>query len=349
MTSLSKWHSLPKVELHRHLDCSIRPATLRELLLAQGEDVPTSREDFAARYLVKEPMRDLESVLRKFLAAQKALSSEAVLTRITEECIMDAVAENIRVLELRFAPTFIQEGHPSLSFEAIHRAIVCGVDRAVAESRVRKLPIAVGLIYIAQRIKPVSVADQVLSFAIEAHRDRPDLVVGVDLADNEDGFDSTPFAPLFQRCKKAGLGVTIHAGEAPSSEAPSRVLRAVRELGADRIGHGLQIVHDLAVMKEIAREGVMLEICPTSNVLTSAATSISKHPLKRLFDADVRVCLNTDDPGVFDFNLTHEYDAVADRSSGLGLGEAEFRQMNEWALEASFLDSKMLSQVWPHV
>ncbi len=319
---------LPKIELHRHLDCSIRPSTLRELLTALGEPVPADAQAFAEMYLVKEPMRDLEAVLRKFLAAQKALSSELVLTRITEECIRDAHAEGIEVLELRFAPTFIQEGHSALDFEAIHRAIALGVDRC------RELPIAVGLIYIAQRTKPVAVADQVISFAIEMHQARPDLVVGVDLADNEAGFDPAPFAPHFVRAKKAGLGVTVHAGEAAISEAAANVLVALDKLGAVRIGHGIQIINDANILKRVAREGILLEVCPTSNVLTNSVPSLAAHPIRRLLEAGVKVCVNTDDPGIFDYSLSQEYLALA---AVHGFSDSEFSTMNAWARAASFL------------
>lgn len=330
---MTSWSKIPKIELHRHLDCSIRPSTLRELLTELGEPVPADPQRFAEMYLVKEPMRDLESVLRKFLAAQKALSSKASLTRITEECIRDAHADGIEVLELRFAPTFIQDGHPALDFEAIHHAIAAGVDRC------RDLTIKVGLIYIAQRTKPVAVADKVLSFAIEAHQSRPELVVGVDLADNEAGFDPAPFAPHFMRAKKAGLGITIHAGEAAISEAAANVLTAIEKLGAERIGHGIQIVHNAEVLKRVTHEGVLLEICPTSNVLTNSVATLKDHPIRRLIDAGVKVCVNTDDPGVFDYDLTHEYRALAESH---GFTEAEFSVMNAWARAASFVSEHLV-------
>ncbi len=325
----SRWASLKKTELHRHLDCSIRPQTLRELLTQAGENVPKSASDFAAKYLVKEPMRDLGAVLGKFLAAQKALSSESVLERVTRECIEDAAKEGIDLLELRYAPTFIQDGHESLKFESIHRGILKGIENS------KHLPVKVGLIAIIQRIKPVSVASSVMDFVLE-HRD---TFIGVDLADNEDGFDARPFEPIFARAKKNGLHITIHAGEAPIVTAAENVMVAIDRLGAERIGHGIQIANpeipnSEKVLKEVARRGVLLEICPTSNVLTNAVKSIGEHPLRRLRDAGVKVSINTDDPGVFDFNLTHEYDAVADH---LGMTALDFEALNVDARRASFI------------
>lgn len=338
MNTVSRWASLPKVELHRHVDCSIRPQTLRELLLASGESVPNDSAAFAAQYLVKEPMTDLAAVLRKFSAAQKALSSETILTRVTRECIEDAFAEGIRILELRYAPTFIRDGHEHLSFEQIHRAIVAGVHAC------RHLPIAVGLIAIVQRTKPVSIGQSVIDFAIENR----ETLVAVDLADNEDGFEPTRFESMFQRARANGLHVTVHAGEAMIASAADNVLNAIERLGAERIGHGIQIANPLVprsaeVLREVVRRGIPLEVCPTSNVLTNAFTAVREHSIVRLRDAGVPITINTDDPGVFDFNLSHEYDALADH---LGYIEADFSACNEVAARASFIPLEARRAVW---
>lgn len=325
----SRWASLKKTELHRHLDCSIRPSTLRELLTAAGESVPASPADFAAKYLVKEPMRDLGAVLGKFLAAQKALSSREILCRITKECVEDAHAEGIDLMELRYAPTFIHDGHEHMSFDEIHAGILDGLKAT------RHLPVKVGLIAIFQRIKPVKVAESVLDFVLN----NKDTFVGVDLADNEDGFEPRPFEPLFAKAKAHGLHITVHAGEAPIASAADNVRTAIDRLHAERIGHGLQIANpevprSRETLDYVVKKGVLLEICPTSNVLTNAVPSVSAHPLPKLRAAGAKVSINTDDPGVFDFNLSHEYDAVAD---ALGFTASDFESMNQDARHASFL------------
>lgn len=325
----SRWASLKKTELHRHLDCSIRPSTLRELLEAAGESLPKTHAGFSAKYLVKEPMKDLGSVLGKFLAAQRALSSREVLHRITRECIEDAHEEGIDLLELRYAPTFIQDGHEHLSFDEIHAGILDGMKAC------SHLPIKVGLIAIFQRIKPVRVANSVLDFVLN-HRH---TFVGVDLADNEDGFDAQPFESVFSKAKENGLRITIHAGESPIPTAADNVRSAIERFHAERIGHGLQIANpeiprSRETLEFVAKTGVLLEICPTSNVLTNAVPNLLAHPLPRLRDAGVKVSINTDDPGVFDLNLSHEYDAVAD---AFNLQAADFESMNRDARAASFL------------
>lgn len=330
----------PNVELHRHLDCSIRPSTLRELLAAAGVNLPASEAEFRARYLITEPMRDLGSVLAKFMAAQKALSSEDILTRITMECIEGASREGTRLLELRYAPTFIQDGHEHLSFDAIHQAIVRGIKRS------QDLPIAVGLIAIVQRTKPISVGDSVVDFAI-ANRDS---FIGIDLADNEVGFEPLPFEAMFRRAKKSGLHITVHAGEVPSADSPKNVVTAIDRLGAERIGHGLQIANpafgsaSAAALKRVVETGTVLEICPTSNVLTNAVPSLAEHPLRRLRDSGVKVTINTDDPGVFDLSLSSEYAALKQH---LGMTDAEIAAMNAVAAAASFLPAAERARHWP--
>lgn len=303
--------------------------------------MPAGDAEFRAHYLVKEPMSDLGAVLRKFTAAQKALSSEAILKRVTIECIEDAAHEGIRILELRYAPTFIRDGHENLSFEQIHRAIVAGVEAC------RHLPIAVGLIAIVQRNKPVAIGARVIDFAIE-HRD---TFVAVDLADNEDGFEPKPFEAMFQKARANGLHITVHAGEANVASAADNVLTSLDRLGAERIGHGIQIAnplipHSQDVLREVVKRRIPLEVCPTSNILTNAFKTMREHSIGRLREAGALVTINTDDPGVFDFNLTHEYDALADHQ---GFGSCDFIDCNETAARASFIPLTKRQAVWPGI
>lgn len=327
--------AIPKVELHRHLECSLRPSTLRELLSLGGKPVPAEDEAFAKMYLVTRPMDDLEAVLGKFLATQGVLSTEQVLERITFEAIEDAYLDGVRILELRYAPTFVRLGHEHLSFERIHEAIVRGRDRACA-----RYPIAVGLIAIIQRILPFEDGERVASFAI-ANRE---TFVALDLADNEVGFDSRPFAPLFKRAKAAGLHITVHSGEADVPDSPEFVRTAVEVLGAERVGHGVQIYRSPEMIEFIRSRHIPLELCPTSNWLTNAVSALNKHPFKQLMDAGVPVTINSDDPGVFGIDLTNEYRVLHE---GLGLGLADFERCNDTAAAASFIPLEQKQKVWP--
>jgi adenosine deaminase len=334
-SSLAAVLALPKVELHRHLELSLRPSTIRELAPSFGIDVPDERT-FNARFIIEKPMRDLGQVLSKFLDTQLLLASEEILERITYEACIDAFKEGVRVLELRYAPTFVRNRHEHLSFQMIHNAINKGARRAEAD-----FPIAVGLICIIQRILPVKEAEKVTNFAI----DNKDSFVGIDLADNEEGFDSKPFAPFFARAKDAGLGITIHAGEVNLPKAPRYVKDAIEHLGASRIGHGVQIYRDQAMIDYVIRKGVVLELCATSNHLTQAIPGGLKNlPFRKLFQAGVRVAFGTDDPGIFNTDLLKEYKIL---NTVCGFTVDELTQCNHVAAHASFISQNKIRAVWP--
>ncbi len=330
---MSTIEKLEKAELHRHLELCLRPDTIWELAPQFGIQLKSQRE-FQDRFMILEPMKDLGTVLNKFLDTQKLLASPEILERISFEACEDAYKnEGIRILELRYAPTFIQLGH-KMSFDEIHTAIVRGVERAEA-----LYPMAVGLLCIIQRILPVKDAENVTDFAIN-HRK---TFVGLDLADNEEGFDSKPFAALFNRGKKAGLGITIHSGEATHAKSPKWVMDAIEVLGAERIGHGVQIYRDETVMKSVRDRGVVLELCPTSNMLTNAIPQLKDHPLKQLFDYGIAVTVNTDDPGIFNTNLNREY-RIAHEIIGMTMNDLD--ACSQTAAERSFIPSAKRKKVW---
>lgn len=326
--------SIPKVELHRHLECSLRLSTFLELAQDLGLEVPSNLPAIKEEFLVTSPMQDLEAVLKKFTRTQAVLSSEEILTRITYEAIEDAVAEGIKILELRWAPTFIAQGHPQLNFDKIIRAIQAGAKMA------QNLPIAVGFLSIIQRILPVSEADRVVDFTI----DHKDFFIGLDLADNEDGFNPLLFQKAFEKARKAGLHITVHAGEANIPEASLNVKNSIEILGAERIGHGVQIAKDPFVMNLVRKNAIPLELCVTSNWLTQAVPTIDSHPIKNLMQSGVLVTINSDDPGIFDSNLLQEYQVLSEH---YGFQKSDFDRCNDTAAQASFIPLIKKQKHWP--
>ena len=326
--------NLIKADLHRHLELSLRHSTIKELAPQQGITLKDDK-DFADRFLILEPMGDLGSVLNKFLDTQKLLNSEEVLERITYEACEDAYKEGIRILELRYAPTFVRQGHEHMSFDQIHQAIVRGALKAEQD-----FPMAVGIMCIIQRILPVPEAESVTQFAI----DNKDTFVGLDLADNEVGFDSKPFAPFFKKAAASGLGISIHSGEANVPKAPRYVKDAIDFLGATRIGHGVQIYRDTEMIEYVKAKGVTLELCPTSNWLTNAIESVEAHPFRQLMEAGVRTTINTDDPGIFNIDLNNEYEVLAQHHN---FTDEEFEICADFAAAASFISLEKKQKVWP--
>lgn len=313
----------------------MRWSTLCELAPTLGLEQPPNQAARREKFLVTSPMVDLNSVLQKFGAAQKLLASEQILSRLAYEACEDAYNDGVLILELRYAPNFINDAHPHLTFDKIQKAFVEGIERAK-----KNWPIAVGLICIIQKTKSVSVAASVIDFAI-AHKN---TFVGVDLADPEDNFDPRPMASLFQRAKAEGLHITIHAGETPLLSSPSSVQESIEILGAERIGHGVQIVKDLSLVEFVRFRKIPLEICPWSNFLTQAFPRLEDHPLRILWNAGVLITLNSDDPGIFDSRLSDEYE-IAQRYHQFGL--AEFARTNDVAAAASFISLNERQKVWP--
>ena len=332
--SLQEIRLLPKIDLHRHLDCSMRWSTLLEVANTLKIDFPRDPSQQAQHFLVTDPMVNLEAVLNKFLIAQKVLASEEILERLAFEACEDAFNDGVRILELRYAPTFIADGHPNLTYEKIHHAFLRGIERAQ-----KKWPIIAGLICILQRILPLEKVEKVTQFAIE----NKNTFLAVDLADNEEGFEPKKFAPYFNRLRNAGLFVTIHSGEAPNPQASQWIKDSIQILGAERIGHGVQAIHDDELMNELIRQDIPLEVCPYSNFLTQAFPTYESHPLKKLLDRGVPVTINSDDPGMFASTLSDDY-YLAHRFQNFTL--ADFKKCNATAYKHSFISEQEKARVW---
>lgn len=326
---------MPKVELHCHLELAFRKATLRGWALEKGMSVAHD-EDFDREFLIKEPMDDLPTVLQKFLNTRDVIDTEAKVEQLTFEACEDMfLSSNVRILELRYAPSFLLDAHRSMDADCMLEAILRGMARAEAA-----YPMVVGLIGLLQRIKSVEDNAYWCDWILE----RKAHFVGMDLADDEVSYPASPFAPLFQKAKAQGLGITVHAGEPRVPGAAKNILVALDELGADRIGHGVQAIHDAEVVARLAKDGVPLELCPWSNVLTRAVPDLKSHPIKRLMDAGVRTTVNTDDPGVMGSTLIQECQHLIQH---LNLSIKDLHRCNQWARHASFISTQRIQQVWP--
>ena len=327
---------IPKVDLHRHLDCCLRWSTLVELAPQVGIKLPKSHVQKQEAFLVLDPMLDLEAVLNKFMNSQKVLASEEILTRLAFEACEDAFNDHVLMVEFRYAPSFIAEGHSHLTYEKIHRAISKGL--AMAE---KKWPMATGLICILQRNRDFAFSQTVCDFMI----DHKESFIGIDMADSDKNFDEKKMTPLFDRARKNGLRVTAHAGESPWSGAVEQIRHCVDLWGAERIGHGVQVITDASAMKYLIEKDIVLETCPISNYLTQSFPTHKAHPLRRLIDAGLKVTINSDDPGIFNTTLSDEYEVAHKIHQVTG---PEFTKLNQVAAEASFISLAKRKAVWIH-
>jgi adenosine deaminase len=320
---------LPKVELHRHLDGSVRIATIWEIAQEEGLDLGVrTLEALRARAVLRRPRASLQDVLDCFATQQAALCSYDAIRRVTRENIEDASRDGVRLLELRFAPAFIAKGKKITNDE-----IIAGVLDGMLEG-MAAWPVEVGLIGILPRGYPrqthTAATEDLLRWRASGVPGAS-RICGFDLADSEEGFDTATLVPFVDRARDAGLGITVHTGENTDAAHMWRALEAYRP---SRIGHGIRCIGDPALMSKLAEEDVLLEVSPTSNWITSAVPSLAAHPLAALHRAGVPVCVNSDDPNLFGIDLVNEYEVCVRE---LGLGEAELREMNRRALRHSFL------------
>lgn len=328
-------NTLPKVELHRHIEGALRYATMKEWVLADKLMPATATEEQLRNFiLITKPVDGLKVFLEKFGLIHRVLATPERIRRMAFEACADAYAEGVRVLELRYSPVFIQGERSELTFDRIHAAILEGLAAAV-----QQFPMVVGLIGILGREWDLPTATRVTDFFIA----NKSTLLGMDLANDEANFGSGPFAGLFRKARKAGLHLTVHAGESNIPTSSESVRSALDELGAERLGHGVQIYRDPALMEEVAKRGIILELCPTSNILTRCIASLEAYPIRQIRAAGVRVSLNADDPGVFDYDLNHEYRAMAELH---GLAGKDFAVINRDAYAASFIPEGVKAKVF---
>jgi len=317
--------TLPLVELHRHLDGNIRLQTILELADEHGIALPSHSLSGLAPYVhVDESAPGLMAFLERFEHMTAVLVNAEACRRVAYENVEDALSEGIDYIELRYSPWFMAESH-GMDPAEVMEACADGVRSAERDTGVR-----VNIIGILSRTYGVETCMKELD-AILAHRDH---IVAVDLAGDEHRYPAHLFKEHFKRVRDAGLQVSVHAGEA---DGPQSVWSAIRDLGASRIGHGFRAIEDSALVDYLAKHGVGLEICPTSNLHTSTVENYASHPIKALADRGVKFCLNTDDPGISAIDIKHEYEVAAPAT---GLSQEQIHQSQRDGLDMAFLSAE---------
>ncbi|HEY5776546.1 MAG TPA: adenosine deaminase [Xanthomonadales bacterium] len=317
--------TLPLVELHRHLDGSIRLETILELADLHGIVLPARTVAGLAPFVhIDQSAPGLMAFLERFEHMTAVLVNADACRRVAYENVEDAWSEGIDYIELRYSPWFMAESH-GMDPREVMEACADGVRAAERDTGIRA-----NIIGILSRTYGADTCMQELD-AILAHRDH---IVAVDLAGDEFRYPAHLFKPHFKRVRDAGLHVTIHAGEA---DGPQSVWSAIRDLGAERIGHGFRAVEDPALVDYLADHGIGLEICPTSNLHTSTVESYARHPIRPLAERGVKFCLNTDDPGISAIDISHEYLVAA---PAVGLTREQIHQSQRDGLEMAFLSEQ---------
>jgi adenosine deaminase len=317
------YQKLPKVELHRHLEGSLRLATMLDVSRQYGLSLPADPMELSRLVQVQpdDPM-SAEGFLAKFGTLRKFFCAPEVIDRITREAIEDAARDNIRYMELRFTPVALSRIQNFALSD-----VMDWVCRATGDAA-KQYGIAVRLIASVNRHEAVELAEQVASLAVGRMRAG---IVGLDLAGNEAQFSARGFMPVFAEARQSGLKITIHAGEWAGA---ANVHEAIEQFNAARIGHGVRVLEDDATMQLARERGTMFEVCVTSNYQSGIVPTVAAHPLPRMLASRLKATLHTDDPCLSQITLSDEYWNATEK---LGLAKDVLKASIVAAAEAAFL------------
>jgi adenosine deaminase len=296
---------IPKVELHVHLEGSIRPAILLELARRNGLSLPAGDEEGLRRWF---RFADFEHFIQVYLTCSKALRKPEDFQLLVLDFLAEQAVQNVVYTEAHFTiSTHLANG-------ADGGEILDALAEAIADGEKRH---GVSLRLIPDIVRNVGLepADRTLEWAL-AGRKRG-IVVALGLSGSEARFPTEPFREHFIEAQRQGLRRVAHAGEHAGPESIRSVLDVC---GAERIGHGVRAVDDPALVAELAHRQIPLEVCPTSNVCLGVAPDLASHPFHRLYRAGVALTVNSDDPAFFGTTLTGEYLRLA-QTFGYSAGE----------------------------
>jgi adenosine deaminase len=322
-TPFNKYLALPKVELHRHLEGSLRLSTMLDIARKHGVTVPVSMLNLSGLVQVQDqdPMT-FSNFLEKFKTLRLFYRSPDVIHRVTREAVEDAAKDNVRYMELRFTPVALSRAEGFPLHDVMDWVITSARDAA------KTYGIKIGLLASVNRHESPDLAEQVAWLAVEHMKNG---MVGLDLAGNEAEFKSAPFHDIFKEAKQSGLRITIHAGEWGPAE---NVRDAIEDLGAERIGHGVRVLEDESVTALAKERGAVFEVCVTSNFQSGVVNDLEKHPLPRMLEKGLKVTVNTDDPSVSRITLSNEFQTIREK---LNVSMDALRQCVLCGAESSFL------------
>jgi len=321
---------LPKCNLHSHLEGSVRPDTLWELAQEQGIDLGLPRASMESALQVDGSERNLVDYLAKISVTYQVLKRPAALERTAYEAAEDAARDGVIYFELRAGP--LTHSGSGLPVERVLESMLAGLKRAEAEH---------GLVcrLIVAALRHHDPQDN-LRLAQIAADFRDQGVVGFDLAGDEAGYPAQLHRPAFDAARRAGLGITLHAGEAAGAE---NVRYAVEELGATRIGHGVRSIESEAVLGLLRQRGTLLEVCPTSNIHTRAVAGLAQHPVRALYEREIKISIGDDDPITSRTRVSRELALLAE---AFAFSLDELRAIQKMGLEGAFVtDSELRARL----
>ena len=298
MTDLTSFIAgLPKAELHVHHVGSASPRILAELAARHEGTSPVPADPAAlADYFA---FRDFAHFVQVYLSVVDLIRDDEDVRTLTYEIARELARGNVRYTELTVTPySHIRRGIPAPAF--------CAAIEDARAGAARDFGVELRWCFDIPGEAGLPAAEETLRVALD---ERPDGLISFGLGGPEVGVPRPQFKPYFDRARAAGLHSVPHAGE---TTGPETIWDALRELGAERIGHGISAARDPLLLAHLAEHRIPLEVCPTSNGRTRAVASLDEHPLATLVAAGVPVTVNSDDPPMFGTTIEQEY-AVAAR------------------------------------
>jgi adenosine deaminase/aminodeoxyfutalosine deaminase len=315
---------LPKVELHLHLEGSVRPETLQELSRSKGRLEKETQDWISERAGQRYRYKDFQDFLQAFKLVTLLLETPSDYAMATTQLIEGLAKQNVKYAEIIFAAGVVLWKKQPL--ETIFQA-------AASAARAAQKVFGVRVQWIFDAIRHFGVAHtrEVLRWAGRLRRQG---VVALGIGGDETRGPAELFTDVFREAREMGLHVVAHAGEACG---PESVRQAVEALGAERIGHGLAAARDPAVLALLRERRIPLEVCPTSNVATGLLARLEDHPLPQFLEAGLVVTLNSDDPAMFGTDLVNEYSLAA---KTFALTPAQILHLAQNGIRAAFLSEK---------
>jgi adenosine deaminase len=319
-------HLLPKVDIHRHLEGSLRLSTLAEIARLEKLPLPYDPEELRPHIQIGD-VDNPKSVefLAKFKTLRTFYRSRELIQRFVYEAVEDASLDHVRALELRFTPVAISQAG-GFNLEQVTDWVL-----STSKSAGEEFGVEVACVLSVNRHEAVDLAEQVADIAIERSDDG---VTGMDLAGDEARFPAEPFEGALLRAKEAGLGITVHAGEWAGAE---NVGMAIERLQADRIGHGIRVLEDGEISHVAVKHEVVFEVSLTSNWKTGAVDDLQSHPITEMIQAGLAIALTTDDPSIFETTLSSEF-VLAGKYFDFSIDS--IKAFNLTALQAMFISAR---------
>ncbi|WP_431280258.1 adenosine deaminase [Leifsonia poae] len=318
-------HSLPKAELHLHIEGTLEPDLAFELAARNGIRLPYETVDDLRR---QYDFSDLQSFLDLYYETVDVLRTEDDFAELTRRYLGTAAGQGLRHVELFFDP----QAHTTrgIALETVLDGITAALDEAE-----RDLGVTSGIILSFLRDRPVEEAEATLTAGLQ----RTDRIIAVGLDSAEVGYPPRLFEQVFARAREAGLHAVAHAGE---EGPPAYVVEALDLLKVERVDHGIRSAENAALVERLARERIPLTICPLSNLRLRTVSDLAAHPLRRLDAAGVRVTINSDDPAYFGGYVGDNFIAVRD---ALGMSEEDARRYARNSVAASFASEKRKTEL----